>query len=287
MEFTQALISGILLGGVFAAMSAGFSLTWGVTKAINLSHSLFGLISAYIAYWLLKLIGMDPIISLAVSIPLAFLYGIAVYRSIVTQTEKRSKDLTAASLILFFGVIIVLENILLLAFKSDTRFITTFYSGQSLFVGGVALPVTSLIAFALAVATIAALYFFLHRIYMGKAVRAVWQDKEGAMLSGIDIRRVTTITWGVALASSAVAGVSMGFMQALQPSVFFTWLVFAFLIAVLGGVGSIIGSAVAGLTVGVVIGVSGHFLPYQWVNLILFILLFIVLLVRPQGLFQR
>jgi len=287
IEFSQSIVSGLLMGGTYAALAVGFSLTWGVTKVINLGHPIFGLIAAYIAYWLLYFLGIEPLLSLMVVIPLLFLFGIGMHGTIIKQLEKRAKDLTSASMVLTFGLIIVIENILLIVWKADPRLITTSYSGRSLFLSGVAFPLSNLISLALAIITISALYFFLHGTYTGKAVRAVWQEREGAMLSGIDLDRVTAITYGISLASAGVGGICMGLMYSINPSIHFSWLIFIFLVAVLGGVGSVIGTAAAGLLIGLIMGVAGTFLPYVWVNLVLFALLLIMLLVKPEGLFRQ
>ena len=287
IELGQAIISGILMGGAYAALSVGFTLTWGATKVINLSHTIFALIASYIAYWLLRLVGIDPLLSLIIVIIVLFLFGIGVHNGIVKPMAKRSKDITSASMVLFFGLNVVIENILLITCKADPRVITTSYSGKSLLVGGVAFTISSLISFGLAAAAIAALYLFLHRTYTGKAVQAVWQDREGAMLSGIDINKVTAISYGVSFASAGAAGICMGLMYSFDPTIYFPWLIFVFLITVIGGVGSIIGTAVSGLLVGLIIGLAGVFLPYAWINVLLFGLLIIILLVKPAGLFQR
>jgi len=286
VEIGQAIISGLLLGGAYAVLSTGFSLIWGVTKVINLAHAAFALIGSYISFWLLRYLGVEPVLSLVIVIPLLFLCGLAMH-GIIKQTAKRAREITRASLVMTFGLLIVIENILLITCKADPRLITTSYSGKALFLSKVALPISGLISLALAAVTIAALYLFLHHTYTGKAVRAVWQDKEGAMLSGIDISRVTAITYGVALGSAGVGGLCMGLIYVIDPSIHLSWLIFIFLVTVVGGVGSIIGAAISGLLMGLVMGLTGVFLPYAWVNLVLFILLIILLLVRPQGLFQR
>jgi len=210
-----------------------------------------------------------------------------VHRVLFKPLSARSKELTASSMVLSFGLVIVVENIILILCKADPRLITAAYSGRSLFVGGVAFPITSLISFALAIITISALYFFLHRTYAGKAVRAVWQQKEGAMLCGININHVTDITYGISFASAGVGGVCMGLMYSIDPSIHSTWLIYLFMVVVVGGVGSVRGAAFSGLLIGLIMGVAGFFLPYVWVNLILFGLLLGMLLIKPKGLFQR
>ena len=286
-ELAQSVVSGFLLGGVYAALSVGFSLTWGVTRTLNLTHPTFALVATYIAYWLLRLVGIDPLLSLGVIIPLFFLIGIMLHEGIIKETAKRAKDLMGASLVLTFGLIIAIENILLLICKADPRVITTPYSGEALFLGAVAFPTSHLIAFGLAIGVVAGLYLFLHGTYVGKAVQAVWQEREGAMLSGINVNRVTAITYGVVLGSAGVAGVCMGLMYSIDPMIHLSWLLFVFLVVVLGGVGSIIGSAVGGLLIGLIMGISSVFVPYAWVDFVLFMLLIITLVARPAGLFRR
>ncbi len=286
-EFAQAIVSGLFIGMAYAVLGVGFSLTWGVTKVINLSHCVFALVGAYIAYWLLHLYGVDPLVSLLVIVPVLFLLGLAMHHIVIKPTAKRTKDITSASMVLTFGLILILENLLLVFCKADPRVVTTSYTARSLFVGDVAFPMSSLISFGLAVVTIGAMYFFLHQTYTGKAVRAVWQDREGAMLSGINVDQVTAITYGVALATAGVGGVCMVLMYSISPTIGFSWLVFVFLLAILGGVGSVIGAAVGGLIVGLTIGICSALLPLSWVNLVLFVMLIVVLLVKPAGLFQR
>jgi len=286
-EFGQAVVSGLFIGATYAVLSVGFSLTWGVTKVINLSHCVFALVGAYIAYWLLVLYGIDPLLSLLIVIPLLFLLGIAMHQFLIREIAKKTKDITSTSMILTFGIIVIVENLLTYFCKADPRLVTTSYTGRSLFLGSVALPITSLISFALAAVTIAAVYFFLHGTYTGKAVQAVWQEREGAMLSGIDINRVTAITYGLALATASIGGICMALMYSISPTADFTWLIFVFLVTIVGGLGSVIGVAVGGLAVGLVISLCSAFIPLSLVHLILFIMLIIMLLVRPRGLFRR
>lgn len=286
-EIGQAIVSGLLVGGTYAALAAGFSLTWGVTKVINLSHTIFALAASYVAYWLLRFLSIEPLLSLLIVIPVLFASGLAIHGTVIRQTEKRTKEITPASMVLTFGLTIVMENILLITCKADPRLITTSYSGKSLFLGRICFPISSLIAFALAAAAIAALYFFLHRTYIGKAVRAVWQNNAGAMLCGININRVTAITYGMSLASAGIGGICMGLIYSIDPAVHFSWLIFVFLVVVLGGVGSILGAGMSGLLIGLIIGLAGTFLPYAWLNLVLFISLIIVLLIKPEGLFRQ
>jgi len=286
-QFVQSLVSGMLLGGTFAVLAVGFSLILGVTRVVNLSHPAFALVGAYITYWLLTLFKLDPLVSLPVVISVLFVLGLLMERTVIRETARRTKDLTSASLVLTFGIAIIVENLLLYFCKADPRLVTTSYSGRSLFIGAIAFPINHLISFGMAAITITVIYFFLQRTYLGMAARAVWQDREGAILSGINISRVTAVTYGLALASAGVGGTCMSLMYSIEPATHYAWIIFVFAVVILGGVGSILGTAVAGLIIGLVIGISSALIPLTWINLVLFGIIILLLLVRPTGLFKQ
>jgi branched-chain amino acid transport system permease protein len=286
-QFVQSLVSGMLLGGTFAVLAVGFSLILGVTRVVNLSHPAFALVGAYITYWLFTLFKVDPLVSLPVVISVLFILGLMMERTVIRETARRTRDLTSASLVLTFGIAIIIENMLLLLCKADPRLVTTPYSGKSLFIGAIAFPINHLISFGMAAITIAAIYFFLQHTYLGMAARAVWQDSEGAILSGINISRVTAVTYGLALASAGVGGTCMSLMYSIEPATHYAWIIFVFAVVILGGVGSILGTAIAGLIIGLVIGISSALIPLTWINLVLFGIIIFLLLVRPTGLFRQ
>jgi len=286
-EFMQSLVSGILVGGAFALLGVGFSLTWGVTRVINVAHTAFAVLAAYLAYWGTKLYGIDPVLSLVFIVPLFFLLGILFHETLIKPIAHRTRDLGLASMVLTFGLGAALENGMAWIWTPDPRVLGTAYVGKALLVGSIALSYGPLIAFALAVVTLAALYAFLHRTYTGKAVRAVWQDREGAALAGVNLGRVTRLTYGVSMITAGVAGVAMALMYTFDPTTNFAWMIYAFLVVIFGGVGSVLGAALAGLMIGLILGVSGVFIPLTWVNLVLFVFLIVLLLVRPSGLLRR
>ncbi len=282
----QSMVSGLLMGGIFALFGVGFSLTWGVMKVINIAHAAFGILASYIAYWGLTLYGVDPILSLALSLPLLFVTGLLVHRFLV-QPITRSRDIVVASMVLTFGLAIVLENLMLFAWSPDERLITTSYSSQAIFLGEIIIKVSNLLGFVLSMTGITAIYLFLYRTRTGKAVRATWQDPEGAALQGINLRRVSMIAFGLAIASAGAGGVAMAYMYSFNPPAHNLWLLFLFLVVIVGGVGSVIGSAIAGLLIGLITGLSGAFFPMEWINVFLFGLLMVILLIKPEGLFQK
>jgi branched-chain amino acid transport system permease protein len=280
----ETVISGILFGGIYALLSVGFGLTWGTMKVLNISHAVFAVLGAFVAYWLFVKAGVDPILSLPLLVVLLFLVGGVVYRLVIRPVTK-AKDVIMASMVATFGVAIVVENVMSYFWRPDPRILKPSYTGTSFFFGEMAISKGPLIGFAMAIVAIVLLYLFLHHTYTGKAVQATWQNPMGAALVGINPEYVSLVTFGLSIASAGVAGVAMALIYAFYPSVQSVWTLFVFLVTIVGGVGSVIGSALAGLLIGFIIGVSAAFLPFVWVNVILFALLLVILLFKPEGLF--
>ena len=280
----QSVISGLFLGAIYALLSVGFSLAWGTMKVLNISHAVFAVLGAYIAYWLFVLGGIDPLFSLPLMVVLLFILGAVVYR-LVIRPVTRARDPMMASMVVTFGLAIVVENLMSYFWRPDPRILKPPYTGSSFFIGEIAISQGPLVGFALATLAITLLYLFLHNAYTGKAVRATWQNPVGAALVGVNTERVSLITFGLAIASAGIAGVAMAFIYAFYPTVQMLWTLFIFLVTILGGVGSLIGTAIAGLIIGFVMGIGAAFLPFIWVNVLLFGLLLLILMFRPTGLF--
>jgi branched-chain amino acid transport system permease protein len=280
----ETIISGILFGGIYALLSVGFSLTWGTMKVLNVSHAVFAVLGSFISYWFFVKGGVDPLLSLPLLVLLLFFVGAIVYRLVIRPVTK-AKDVIMASLVATFGVAIVVENVMSYFWHPDPRVLKPSYTGTSFFIGEMTISKGPLIGFILAALTIGLLYLFLDYTYTGKAVQATWQNPVGAALAGINPDRVSLVTFGLSTASAGVSGVAMAFIYAFYPSVYMVWTMFVFLVAIVGGVGSILGAALAGLLVGFIIGLSAAFLPFVWVNVLLFALLLFILLLRPEGLF--
>lgn len=280
----QSIISGILLGGIYALLSVGFGLTWGTMKVLNISHAVFAVLGAFIAYWFFVKGGLDPLLSLPLVVLLLFFIGGIVYRLVIRPVTK-AKDIIMASMVATFGVAIVVENVMSYFWRPDPRILKPSYTGTSFFIGEMAISKGPLIGFAMAIVAIALLYSFLHHTYTGKAVQATWQNPIGAALVGINPGHVSLITFGLSIASAGAAGVAMALIYAFYPSVQSVWTLFVFLVTIVGGVGSVIGTGLAGLLIGFIIGVCAAFLPFVWVNVLLFALLLAILLFKPEGLF--
>jgi branched-chain amino acid transport system permease protein len=286
-QIIQSLVSGLLLGGTFALLAEGFSLILGITHVVNLSHPVFALVGAYITYWLLSQFGIHPFISLIVVIPVLFILGIIMERTVIKETAKRTRDLTSASLVLTFGISIIVENILLLTASATPRLVTISYSGKSLFLGNIAFPIVNLFSFGISAIGVAIIYLLIKHTFFGKAARAVWQSREGAILTGINIKRITALTFGLSFAAAGVGGTCMSLMYSIEPATHLSWITYVFGIVILGGLGSILGTAFAGVLIGLIIGLSSVLIPLTWINLVLFGIIIILLIVRPTGLFQQ
>ncbi len=282
----QALIGGVIMGSVYALLGVGFSLVWGVMKVVHISHPTFGLLAAYLAYWLLKRFGMDPLLSLLISLPGLFLLGLVIYRLLV-RPMRRARDIVVSSMIVTVGLSIIIQNLIMLIWSPDPRLLKPAYAGVVFTVGPFYLQAPHLIAFGLSLLGVTGLYLFLQKTLTGKAVRAAWQQPEAAQIHGISLSRISAVAFGLALATAALGGVALAFLYTFDPHAHNLWLIYLFLVVIVGGVGNLMGSAVAGVLIGMITGLGLAFLPYQWVNLITFGLLMVVLLVRPQGLFNR
>ncbi len=282
---TGSIISGLLLGGIYALLSVGFGLTWGTMKVLNVSHACFAVLGAFIAYWLFVKASIDPLISLPLLVVALFLLGGICYRLVIRPVMK-ARDVVMASMVATFGLAIVFENLMSFFWKPDPRILKPPYASASIVIGDMYVSQGPLIGFVMSVLAIGLLYWFLHHTYTGKAVQATWQNPTGAALVGIDPERVSLITFGLSVASAGVSGVAMAMIYAFYPSVQSVWTLFVFLVTIVGGVGSVIGTGLAGLLIGFIIGLSAAFLPFVWVNVLLFALLLVILLFKPEGLFS-
>jgi branched-chain amino acid transport system permease protein len=282
---TQAVVSGILIGGLYATMSVGISLSWGALKIINLAHFSFILLGAYITYQLTVTFEFDPFVAILVVVPGAFLAG-AVLQIFFELTKVDEFQ----SLIISFGIFIIFQSLTRTIWTADFRSIGAElnpYESESFFIGNVAVRIPLLVAFLVAMAIAAGMTVLLSRTYFGRAVRAVVQDPEIARAFGVDPRRVAILLSGLATAFSGLAGVLIALFQSISPSMSLAWFGIVFPVVILGGLGSTVGALGAGVIVGVAAGVTS----VQWeplaASLVTFSIMIAALLFRPEGLFTR
>lgn len=284
-EVTRAVIDGVLTGGVYALMASGLTLIFGVMQIINIAQGIFVVLAAYLSYALEVHLGIDPFIGLLVTMPLMFGVGVLVEWGFVRRLKPDNRS--ALSILVTFAVAIVIEGILTQVFSSDLKTLNAWYIDKSVFVLGFHLPYIYLLGFALAVVLLSALYLFLYRSRTGMSIRASVQNRTGAELIGININRVSAITFGVGAAVTAAGGMVFGATNSFNPNSSYDLISRLLVIVVLGGLGSIGGALVASVIALVIEDVTAVLWSPVWASTMFFAVLVVVLLVRPNGLFGR
>lgn len=287
MDTLQAGLSGMLVGGLYALMAAGLSITWGVLRIINLIHFGLILLGAYLTFQLASSWHIDPILTLAITMPALFVLGAAVQ-----WTFDRLAISELSSLLISFGLLIVIVQGISNLWSADFRQLTAAvnpYATRSISLGGGGLvfPVPTLLAFGLAVALIGGAHVALRRTFTGRALRAFAQDRAIAAAFGIDHRRIGVLLAGAAGATAAAAGMLFAMSSALTPATAFEWFGTVFAVVILGGIGHLLGTLVAGVLVGALGAVVTVLVSAAAEPFVLFSTIVLVLLLRPQGLFAH
>ena len=280
----QTIIQGLLIGGLYAAIGLGMSMIFGIVKITNLAHGDFLILACYISLIFTGIIG-NPIITLAVVVPIMFFIGFGIQRSLLNRVIGRGDE---PPLLITFGLSIIIQNLLLYFFTADAQRLHSNLLLESIKVGEhIYIPVLWLISCIVGVAVILVLATYMNGTYMGRAIRATADDTEAAQLMGVNIRATFGIAMGIAMMTASVSGVFIGMVFPFYPSSGPTWLIVAFAVVVIGGIGSIYGTLAAGLIFGLAQVVGGYFVGQQYQQLIGYVILLIMLTVRPQGLFQK
>lgn len=287
-SFTQTVLFGIFAGSIYGVAAMGLALVFGVMKILNIAHGELVMIGGYVGFWAFRTMGLDPFASLIIVIVALFALGLLldriVYRHIVRlQGEEKIKN----SLLVSFGLGLVLQNLAQWVFTGDERSVQVSYAGEGLDIYGVLLPWTRLATLAIALIITLALHFFLRKTYPGKAILATAEDYESAGLAGINIDRVYMLTFALGAALAGVAGQFVTVTYALAPSIGMFWTLKAMIVIVLAGTGSILGALPAGILLGVVEALSGAYLAQTYKEVVGLIIFLLVLTLRPQGLFVR
>ena len=278
----QVVLTGLLLGGLYACMALGFSLIWGVTNLINLAHGSMIIIGAYIAWWAHARFGLDPFLAMPFSALALFVLGYSLQRVLLNRIVRVSLFM---SLILTFGLDMVLVNVNLALFSADVRSITLPYSGAALDLWGLRVPYTRLAVFLLAMLLTLALTLFLNHSRIGRAIRASAQHPRAASLLGVDTPQVYAVTFGLGCAMAGAAGTLLAVLYSFSPLTGASLAMKSFVIVVLGGLGSVPGAIVAGILLGVCENLVSGLLVPGYRDAVSFLLLLAVLVARPRGLF--
>ena len=282
----NAIIAGLLLGGLYAAVTYGISISFGILDIVNIAHPGFIILGSYIAYIVNTRLGLDPILTSILVLPLFYWLGATIYQVYYQSFEKRGQE-ALRGLAFFFGLLFVTEVSLILVFGVDYRYVQAPYIGPSLHLGIMDFPLRMLVPFALSVVMFAALQFFLSRTFTGRAIMAVSQDQQALRLMAIDPVRIKRIAFGISIATASIAGALLIVIQPVEPSVGREYIGRVFAICVLGGLGSLPGTLIAAMLLGVVESLTATFYGPSWAPAVGFGLLLLTLAFRPAGLLGR
>ena len=282
----NAVVAGMLLGGFYAAVSLGVSITFGLLDVANIAHPMFIIAGAYAAYTMNTAFALDPILTGLLFTPLFYGLGVVVYRIYYASFEKKGEQ-SLRGLVFFFGVLFIVEVSLLLAYGVDYRLMEAPYIGRSVSIGPLGLSLRLFVPFVVGVVLTLALYLFLAKTFYGKAIMGVSQDSLALRLMGVDPVQIKTIAFGLGIATASLAGALLIVIGPVEPSLGREYIGRVFAITVLGGMGSIGGTLVAALILGVAESLTATFSGPSWTLAVSFGILLLALAVRPAGLFGR
>jgi branched-chain amino acid transport system permease protein len=285
-RFVDLAVSAVLLAGLYATMAYGLGLIYGVLRVVNLAHGGVIMMGAYLGWILHQRLGLDPYLSIPIVVLASFAFGAVLYRVLVRHLPRGAAG-GPASLLLLFGVWLVLRNAAYLAFSGNDQVIRTSYSTHALPFLGSFVSVNRLAVLGIALVIPAAMHLLLRRTYLGKAIRAVAQNADSCTLVGVDVERIYTVTFGIGTALAGVAGLLSATLFAFNPAFGAGELLKSFVVVVLGGLGSVVGTGVAALILAVVEVFAILVLPSYLTSAVGFVMLVLVLVFRPGGLFGQ
>jgi branched-chain amino acid transport system permease protein len=283
MEIIQALINGLLIGGVYAVVSIGLTLVFGVMSIVNFAQAEFLMLGMFVAFFCWQYFGIDPVVGALVAFAVVFALGMLVQRVLIERVLRAPE---VAQIFLTVGLLIVMENAALLAFGSEFRSVRVPYQTSAVEFGGLIVGVPYLLAFGISLVAGVLLWAFMRFTWLGQAMRATAQDSTAAQSLGMDVRRIRRIAFGLGVGMTALGGAVILPYFTASPTVGGQFVVLMFTAVVLGGLGNILGAVLGGLMVGVIQTLSTLVLPIQLQNLVLFVVFILVLALRPEGLLR-
>jgi branched-chain amino acid transport system permease protein len=282
----NAVVSGILIGGFYAAVTSGVSLSFGILDIVNIAHPAFIILGSYIAYIANATLGVDPILASIVMMPLFFVLGSGIYQVYYVSFEKRGQE-SLRGLAFFFGLLFITEVTLVLYFGVDYRYVEARYIGPSWHFAMLDIPLRILVPCLVSLVMTAGLQIFLTRSFLGRAIMAVAQDQLALRLMAVDPIKIKRIAFGISIATASLAGAFLIIIQPVEPSVGREYIGRIFAICVLGGMGSLPGTVIAAMLLGVVESLTSTFYGPSWAPAVSFGFLLLTLAVRPAGLLGR
>lgn len=282
----NAVISGLLLGGFYAAVSIGVAISFGMLDIVNIAHPGFILLGSYVAYLANSVLGMDPILAAVIALPAFYALGALVYQVYYVAFERR-QDQSLGGLSFFFGLLFIAEVALVLIFGVDYRLVRAPYIGPSLHMGWIELPLRLLVPFLVSMVMVVGLQLFLSRTFLGRAIEAVAQDQLALRLMAANPTRIKRVAFGLSFATAAIAGAILIIIQPVEPSIGREYIGRVFAICVLGGLGSFPGMVIAAVALGIVESLTATFFGPSWAPAVSFGVLLVTLAVRPSGILGR
>ena len=282
----NAIVSGLLLGGFYAAVSVGIAISFGLLDIVNIAHPAFILLGSYAAFIGNTVFGIDPILAAVIALPFFYLLGMLAYQIYYVAFERRD-DQSLRGLSFFFGLLFITEVCLVLTFGVDYRTVQADYIGPSISLVLFDLPLRLLVPFLVAMVMVVGLQLFLSRTFIGRAVQAVAQDQGALRLMAADPVKIKRIAFGLSIATAALAGACLIIIQPVEPSIGREYIGRVFAIVVLGGLGSFPGMLIAAMTLGIAESLTATFFGPSWAPAVAFGILLVTLAVRPSGILGR
>ena len=282
--FVQSLLSGILVGGVYALIGIGLTIIFGVMRVINFAHGDLLMLGMYATWWIFTKTGVDPYLALLATAPLLFVWGAFLQKVLINRVLDA---LPQNQILLTIGLGLIMSNSMMLIFTSDYRIISTTYSSGSFRLGEISVSTPLLLSFVITAAVTAALYWFLLKTDTGQAIRATAQDRDAAQLMGVNVKRMSILATGIGAGLAAVAGSLISPTYYIFPQVGQPFTLKAFVIVVLGGMGSVMGATVGGIIIGATESLAGAYISSGLKDLVVYVLFLLILLFKPAGLFGK
>jgi branched-chain amino acid transport system permease protein len=285
-HLVQVLLLGIALGGVYALMASGLTLIFGVMRIVNIAHASFMMVAAYISYWAFHLYGVDPILSILISMPLMFLLGVVIYKLIFFNISAgaRQGELTV---LLTFSLALVIEGSLGFFFTNIYRSTNPSYATESILFGPFYLPEGQVYATLLSLALIGLLWAFLLTTRTGSAIRATMQNRDAAQVVGVNVELISMVAFGIGIALAGASGSMISYLFPFYPAKHWEWIAILLSLIVLGGMGSLIGALIGAFALAIVSAYVSFFIGPTLSSVTFFLALFLILLFRPQGLLGK
>lgn len=280
----QAIVSGLMVGGIYSLAAMGLSLIFGVMGIINFAHGALMMLAMYFTFWLVTLLGMNPYLTLIITIPLLFIIGALIQRYLIDKVLDAHESI---QILLTLGLCLLIENLALVLWGPDFRSIDVANVNKNIYILDIVFNLPKLICFLFSLVCVVGLNIFLHKTDLGLAINASSQNKDGARLVGINVRKIFIIAFGLGAAAVGAAGTLVVPFLYVYPEVGYLFVLMAFIIVVMGGMGNVIGAFYCALIVGLTESIGGLFLSGDLKQALVFAIFIIVLLFRPQGLFAR